>query len=146
MRDLRVGRRARRDGAKSVRRRPPPCLFNAHSMPPRKAKQTSSRKAEEAEPKEAKIVSAPDAIRGILQVDASQSLGSVVEALAKLPAAPLPAVMTAVAMQPRRTPRCNCFDTASQPSRWSAHNACRRCEVLNQLLQRTCNHGWRLTT
>lgn len=77
------------------------------------------------------------AICALLETDSNESLGEVFSKVARLDARRLPD-LSADQLDPRRTPRCACFDTAgahSAQASWSCHTICERCSVLNQLIQ-----------
>lgn len=70
----------------------------------------------------------------ILRLNASQGLGRVFRMMAELPARPLPDLVSSM-LDPQRNPRSCCFDTASRQSSWCARVICKRCFVLNSLMQ-----------
>lgn len=75
-------------------------------------------------------------IRAILKVDAAEAVPTeALTALIGLEARQLPNDLSAGQIEPRNNPRTCCFDTANAPSAWAAHELCKRCALLNVVLQ-----------
>lgn len=70
-----------------------------------------------------------------LELVYNQRLQDVLPAVAQLTVQPNRFVTSLDQMDPLLTPKCCCFDTASEIASWVCHTLCTRCSTLSQLVQ-----------
>lgn len=98
------------------------------SMPPRKSTRASAaRQASQLRQR---------SIADILRIESSRSSTDAFEALMKLETRAMPEEMATEELEPSYNYRTACFDMSSTTSQaWAAHTLCKRCALLNELLQ-----------